>query len=79
EYLGLSAKCDALNIEDVADRIDETWREFGLLMTAYAARTKGYPSRTRLKSVSDSGDYDHLARHGEWSDSDTPEHQDVGQ
>ena len=52
--------------------------EFRRLIEAYRDRTRGYTSRRAVASVSFTGDYDQLARYGEWEESDTPTGEDVG-
>ncbi|MEO1291850.1 MAG: double-strand break repair protein AddB, partial [Pseudomonadota bacterium] len=41
---------------------------FAKLMAAYSLETQSYPSRLRPDSISFEGDYDHLARLGEWAE-----------
>jgi double-strand break repair protein AddB len=52
--------------------------EFRKLIAAYRDRQRGYTSRRSVASVSFSGDYDQLARYGEWEESDAPTGEDVG-
>ena len=47
--------------------------EFKELIGAFMDPDKGYPSRRAIQSEEFEGDYDHLARYGEWSSADTPE------
>ncbi|WP_298806186.1 double-strand break repair protein AddB [uncultured Lentibacter sp.] len=47
--------------------------EFKELVTAFLDPDKGYPSRRAVQTESFAGDYDHLARFGEWSSTDDPE------
>lgn len=42
------------------------WAEFQALIRAYSARDQGYTSRRAMFSKADRGDYDQLARFGEW-------------
>lgn len=46
--------------------------EFKALILAFFAPDKGYPSRRAIQSEEYEGDYDHLARYGEWSSADAP-------
>ncbi len=48
------------------------------LIGAYDQRRTGYTSRRAPQFISWDGDYDHLARFGEWEDSDTAAPEDVG-
>lgn len=50
---------------------ETVWAEFTALIAAYADPAKGYTARRALLSDSDAGDYDHLARFGEWDVTDT--------
>ncbi len=52
--------------------------EFFRLISAYDTRARGYTSRRAVASVRHAGDYDHLARHGEWDDADEPVVTQVG-
>ncbi len=47
------------------------------LMASYATLTKGFTSRRMMQKVSDAGDFDQLARYGEWGESDPPEPEDL--
>jgi len=47
------------------------------LLTAYAQRDQGYTARRMLFKDSDIGDYDQLARFGEWDRSTTPTPEDL--
>ncbi len=56
---------------------DQVWEDFTRLMRAYSCPTRGYTARRALLRDTDSGDYDHLARFGEWDVTDTPEREDL--
>lgn len=58
--------------------IAETWEGLRRLIAAYARRQTGYSSRRAVFEAKVAGDYDHLARAGEWEMSDPPEPADVG-
>jgi len=47
------------------------------LLTAYAQPDQGYTSRRMLFKDTDVGDYDHLARFGEWDRATDPEPEDL--
>ena len=57
---------------------DAVWQEFQALIRAYMEPDRGYPSRRAMHMKSDRGDYDQLARFGEWDITDPPETQGVG-
>ena len=50
---------------------DAVWKELHTLIAAYQSPTQGFSSRRMLFKDSDKGDYDQLARFGEW-DRTTP-------
>lgn len=54
------------------------WAELERLIASYMDPTRGYVSRRAVFQERFPGDYDHLARYGEWSISDTPLPEDVG-
>ncbi len=72
-YIGLGSK----SREEVLkpDELDssETLTRLRGLIAAYLEADKGYTSRRAVQSVTYGGDYDHLARHGEWADTDDAE------
>ena len=74
-YIGLGAKPGQVAIS--TDLVRDTWDELHRLVAAYATRETGYASRARLQRRTDTGDYDHLARHGEWDDTAPPTPEDV--
>lgn len=55
----------------------KVWEEFTLLISAYLSEQTGYTARRALLLEKDKGDYDHLARHGEWEVSDAPVREDL--
>ena len=50
----------------------KTWAELAQLIAAYFQPDQGYTSRRMLEKDADRGDYDHLARFGEWDRSTQP-------
>jgi hypothetical protein len=54
------------------------WIEFTELMTAYADPLKGFPARPRMQKMGFAYEFDHLARKGEWEESDIPVDIPVG-
>ncbi len=64
----------ALVSDDEADfRIETVSRELAELLSAFDSPDVGYISRRAMETESYNGDYDHLARYGEWSDTETTE------
>lgn len=77
-YIGLLGRSGAQR-NDLADGIaTRTWEELHRLIAAYGRRETGYISRRAVKRERFEGDYDHLARFGEWEMSDPSEPEDVG-
>ena len=56
----------------------QVWREFEALMRAYMEADRGFVSRRAMQKKIDKGDYDQLARFGEWDITDAPDTQEVG-
>ena len=56
---------------------DKIWEEFCDLIGAYMQPSTGYTARRMLEKDTDIGDYDQLARFGEWDDTDTPVAEDL--
>lgn len=77
-YIGLTATPKVLATEMTPGLTDAVWQELIRLITRYQERDQGYASRRAVASRRFEGDYDHLARFGEWDDSDTPVPEDVG-
>lgn len=57
---------------------DNQWAGLLRLIGTYLQRTQGYTARRAMFADKDTGDYDHLARFGEWDVSDDPAPEDVG-
>jgi ATP-dependent helicase/nuclease subunit B len=50
---------------------ETVWAEFAKLIGAYRSAETGFSARRALQKENDAGDYDHLARYGEWEVSDS--------
>ena len=48
------------------------------LLAAYRQRSRGYSARRAVEMRGRGGNYDHLARYGEWDEGDEPTAQEVG-
>jgi double-strand break repair protein AddB len=55
----------------------KVWAELKKLIEAYFDPEQGYSSRRMVHRDDFAGDYDHLARYGEWDRSDTPKPEDL--
>ena len=53
-------------------RTETISRELARLLSSYQKEDKGYPSRRAMEKVRWDGDYDHLARFGEWDETNPP-------
>ena len=77
-YVGLGSSdkltTDEITPEKLADVRDGLYHLIG----SYARREQGYASRRAVFMERFPGDYDHLARFGEWEMTDAPEPQPVG-
>lgn len=76
-YLGLGPKP-----KEVAAPLEDTpatqiWSEFSELIAYYADVTHGFTARRAMQSDRDEGQYDQLARFGEWDATDTPNPEDL--
>ncbi len=56
---------------------DETWEKFEGLIAKWMDPAKGYTSRSANETLSFEGNYDHLARYGEWDETDDPVAEDM--
>lgn len=71
-YVGLGATPKVEHDDVSPETIATTAAQFETLIAAYQQAQRGYPSRRAMFKTRIVGDYDHLARHGEWEDSDLP-------
>ena len=74
-YIGLGSGEKAVETLKGAVDLEQEWERFVTLITRYAKRATGYAARRAVMEDRVEGDYDHLARHGEWQMTDraTPE------
>ena len=77
-YVGLGANPKVAEADVSPEAIARTVAELEELLAAYADPGRGYPARRAQAKVRYAGDYDHLARHGEWDDSAAPVVMPVG-
>jgi len=52
---------------------DTVWADLMKLIAAYASEDQGYTSRRAMQKESEAGDYDQLARFGEWDNAAQPD------
>jgi ATP-dependent helicase/nuclease subunit B len=77
-YVGLNASAKVESTEITAELLQTVWEDLHRLIARYQTRAQGYPSRRAVFDARFPGDYDHLARYGEWEMTDTPSPEDVG-
>ena len=71
EYLGISGAGlggEARAVDLAEHPVAEALGRLTELLAAYDDPATAYPARTRPQFLSFAGDYDHLSRHGEWTD-----------
>ncbi|WP_333780718.1 double-strand break repair protein AddB [Aliiroseovarius salicola] len=78
-YIGLGAQPVCINIPLSPPEIDQIKDELSDLISAYHRPEQGYLSRRAVQEQRFEGDYDHLARFGEWDDSQPGNDVEVGQ
>ncbi|MDE0591021.1 double-strand break repair protein AddB [Halocynthiibacter sp. C4] len=76
-YIGVGAKPGERSAELTDTTTKEVWDEFHELIGAYFSPQQGYTSRRATSVITHYGDYDHLARYGEWEESDEPVGEDL--
>lgn len=76
-YLGLDGNTKQTRLPLSPGDTQKIEERFTALIRNYDDPDQGYTSRRIVQSVSYAGDFDHLARVGEWSDSDAPFPEDV--
>lgn len=71
QLIGLSKGGAVLDLDTGRDALDTDWADLTTLISAYQSGTHPMVARLRPKFAHETGDHDHLARRGEWDDSDT--------
>ncbi|WP_374430903.1 double-strand break repair protein AddB [Tabrizicola sp.] len=69
-YVGLKAQLKTQEVGLEPGQVATIWDEFTRLIASYARPGQGYTARRALEKAGDPGDYDHLARFGEWDMTD---------
>lgn len=77
-FIGLSADPKEVTAPLADEPPAKIWAEFEELIAAYMAPSMGYTSRRAVQSKLDVGDYDQLARFGEWDITATAKKERVG-
>jgi double-strand break repair protein AddB len=76
-YLGLGNSPKDVAAPLVESPPAQVWAEFEQLITKYQDPDQGFTARRALRKDTDVGDYDQLARFGEWEVTDAPEPEDL--
>ena len=77
-FIGLGSGISEVPAPLDTDPPEKVWTEFHKLIAAYLSPELGFTSRRAMQKIRHSGDYDHLARFGEWDMTDEPAPEDVG-
>lgn len=77
-YIHLGGEGETLPRDYSPELETENWDGFVRLIASYLAGDTGFASMRAPEQTSYAGDYDHLARYGEWSLADAPHAEKVG-
>jgi ATP-dependent helicase/nuclease subunit B len=77
-HIGLGSDDGEFSAKLTPGIIAESWAGLHRLIAAYLRHETGFTARRAVFEVRIEGDYDHLARLGEWEMSDAPVPEDVG-
>ena len=77
-YIGLGSTPRDVVTELTPNVTAQTWQDLHRLIGRYMRREQGYAARRAVFETRFEGDYDHLARFGEWQMNIPPEPEDVG-
>ncbi|MCF3592426.1 double-strand break repair protein AddB [Rhodobacteraceae bacterium LMO-12] len=72
-YIGLGAGAGQVAAPIESETPEKVWAEFETLIARYLSHDQGYLSRRAMFRSDELGDYDQLARFGEWDITDDPE------
>ncbi|MCI2400033.1 double-strand break repair protein AddB [Aliiroseovarius subalbicans] len=78
-YIGLGSSPKEARVDLEPNNVREIADEFCALIRRYQDRDQGYTSRRAVYRMRFAGDHDHLARAGEWDDSQDPVPEEVGE
>jgi len=77
-YIGIKAGAPTEATDVTPEDLEQVWVRTLHLIGRYLVREQGYTSRRAMFETRSEGDYDHLARFGEWDGSTKPTPVDVG-
>lgn len=78
-YIGLGSTPKEVQTAITPELTEEVWQGLERLIARYQRRDTGYAARRAMFKDDFAGDYDHLARFGEWDLSDHAVPEDVGE
>jgi RecB family exonuclease len=76
-YIGIGTAPKFAPREVTRDEIERTRAELQALLARYQKPEQGYAARRAVATTGADGDFDHLARYGEWDESDPPSAEEV--
>lgn len=76
-FIGLGASFREVQAPLIEQPSDRVWADLNILIAAYFEPEQGFTARRMLHKDTDQGDYDHLARFGEWDRSTDPTPEDL--
>lgn len=76
-FVGVKAGTKPLETEMTPEICGKVWEDLHKLIGRYLSSDQGFTSRRAVAGVSHPGDYDHLARLGEWDMTDAASPEDV--
>lgn len=65
-YVRLGGEGETVDISTEKESVEDVWQKFESLIARYLRADQGYTSRRAMQKSDDKGDFDHLARYGEW-------------
>jgi ATP-dependent helicase/nuclease subunit B len=78
-YIGLGSTPSVVAHDPTRQEIEMLKSEFRQLLAHFTDATSGFPSRRAVANTRWAGDYDHLARHGEWDETQPAVPRPVGE
>jgi ATP-dependent helicase/nuclease subunit B len=76
-FLGLGSSFKEVAAPLADEPPAQVWADLGLLIAAYFDPGQGFTARRMLHKDTDAGDFDHLARFGEWDRTTDPKPEDL--
>ncbi|PZQ97703.1 MAG: double-strand break repair protein AddB [Cereibacter sphaeroides] len=76
-YVGFNAAGKVESTETTPELLEKVWHDLHRLIRQYQSAGQGYAARRAVFGQRFEGDYDHLARYGEWDMTDAARPEDV--